>query len=376
MTIESARMNIEKQLRVKGNGLDTGPPAAMLDDDIEEPLVAVRGSAFVQSFKAPDAIIEAVPATSHGRLIALTGATGHGKTTLAALFQVHIASGKSLAGCDVEQGRVLVLCGENEDDYNAHLNATMHDLGLQPADLDNILVVPSRFPIDQEFDRLLAEVRKFGELTAVFVDTSVAYFFGEDDNANMDQFEHAKTLRRLTELPGNPVVFVACHPIKNANRDSLLPRGGGAFLNEVDANLTLWRENEIVTLHWAGKMRGPNFDPIQFELRTVELPFRDAKGRATISVAAHPISAAHIEEIEQRAVRDEDVLLVAMQKKPEATVRELALACGWVSGMGLPSTSRVDRHMKALERVKLAEKNHRGRWTLTRTGKKEADKLP
>ena len=44
-----------------------------------------------------------------------------------------------------------------------------------------------------------------------------------------------------------------CHPVKNAAKDNLLPRGGGQFLNELDANLTLWGgagQIETTVLHW------------------------------------------------------------------------------------------------------------------------------
>jgi hypothetical protein len=39
-------------------------------------------------------------------------------------------------------------------------------------------------------------------------------------------------------MPGGPCVLVACHPPKNAGDDNLLPRGGGAFIAEMDGNLT------------------------------------------------------------------------------------------------------------------------------------------
>lgn len=350
------------------------PPQA--GDDDQQALRAIRGGDFVRSYVAPDPILEAIPATGAGRLISITGLTGHAKTTVAALLQVCIATGRPVAGGEVVRGRVLVLCGENPDDFNAHLNATMVDLGLQPFDLDNLLVVPSRFPIEQEFDRIVEGVRQFGELTAVFVDTSAAFFFGEDDNGNVDQYTHASALRRLTTLPGRPVVFVLCHPTKSATKDNLIPRGGGSFLNEVDANLSLWKEDSgIVTLHWCGKMRGPNFDPLGFELRMVELSIRDVKGRPARSVAARFIAEDRAEQIQQREVSDEDTLLVAMLRKPDASVAELAMRCGWMSPDDKPQKSRTDRKLRGLETRKLAEQDRRGHWRLTLKGKDEANRV-
>lgn len=364
---EAARIDSRAQMLLNGEAHEEGSL-----------LLAVRGSAFVRSFQAPNPIIEAVPATGRGRLIGITGPTGHGKTTVSALLQVHISNGMPVAGCDVVQGRVLALCGENPDDFNVHLIGTMHDQGIEPADLDDILVVPSRFPIDHEFSRLCELVRDFGELTAVFVDTSAAFFFGNDDNGNVDQYEHASKLRTLTTLPGKPVVFVLCHPIKNPTKDNLLPRGGGAFLNELDANLTVWKDEAgIVTLHWAGKMRGPNFDPIRFELRGVDLAdFPDGKGRPTKSVAARYIPDERAEELKARELNDEDLLLVSMQRRPEASLRDLAMQCGWANGMGKANVTRADRRMKALQAAGLVEQDRKGRWRLTAKGQKEADRLP
>lgn len=342
-----------------------------------ESLKALRGSQFVRTFEAPNPVVQAIPAMGRGRVIAITGQTGHGKTTISTLLEVHICLGQPLAGGDVARGKVLVLCGENPDDYNAHLIATMQDQGLEPADLDDILVVPARFPIDREFANLMRLVAGFGELTAVFVDTSAAFFFGDDDNANVEQYEHASKLRTLTTLPGKPVVFVLCHPIKNPSRDNLVPRGGGSFLNEIDANLTVWKDEAgVVTLHSCGKMRGPNFDPIRFELRGVDLMgYPDAQGRPTKSVAARHIPEVRAEQLDAEAVDDENHLLMAMAKKPEASLADLALACGFTSATGTPQKSRVHRLLTALQPNGLVVKNRRGQWRLTPKGRKAMEQL-
>jgi hypothetical protein len=51
---------------------------------------------------------------------------------------------------------------------------------------------------------------------------------------------------------------------------NLLPRGGGAFVAEMDGNLVCLRvpmSNPIVDVPWHGKFRGPDFAPLQFRLR-------------------------------------------------------------------------------------------------------------
>lgn len=338
---------------------------------------AVRASQFVRHLPALDAVLDAIPATGRGRLIAITGPTGHGKTTVAVAMQVSLCAGLKFAGADVTRGRVVVLCGENVDDYNAHLIATMQEYGLEPADLDDILVVPSRFDIDAGFDHLQKAITEFGEPIAVFVDTSAAYFNGDDDNGNVQQYRHAAMLRSLTELPGRPAVFVLCHPIKNATKDNLVPRGGGAFLNEVDANLSVWKDDAgLVTVHWAGKMRGPYFEPIRFELVGRDLDgFTDAKGRQVKSAIVRTVQVEWAEQIEAKALDDENRLLLAMLRKPDAALAELALACGWANGAGTPNKARVHRVLEKLKAQALTEKSRQGTWRLSAKGRKEAQGL-
>ena len=86
-------------------------------------------------------------------------------------------------------------------------------------------------------------------------------------------------MRSLVNLPGQPCVLVACHPVKHPDPSSILPRGGGAFIAEVDGNFTLSKSDAVVTLHWQGKFRGPDFAPIPFMLAPVTAEaLKDSKG--------------------------------------------------------------------------------------------------
>ena len=135
------------------------------------------------------------------------------------------------------------------------------------------------------------EADELGGFDLIIVDTSAAYFPGDDENNNVQLGAHARRLRLLTTMPGNPCVVVACHPVKNAGNDNLLPRGGGAFIAEVDGNLVCLKRDSIVDLSWQGKFRGPDFDPVGFELRTVTADkLKDSKGRSIATVMAMPLS--------------------------------------------------------------------------------------
>jgi hypothetical protein len=193
----------------------------------------------------------------------------------------------------------------------------------------------------------------------------------------MQALNFALMLREFTRVPGQPAVIVPTHPTKNAGKDNLLPRGGSALLNETDGNLTLWAEGERETteLHWAGKLRGPSFDPLVFALEKGTCPgLVDAKGRQIPSVWACLSDQRRAERAASRQREDEDALLIVMLEAPDHSLSTWAEHLGWLSGSGDPLKSRVHRALERLKRDRLADQN-RGRWIITKKGKDEAERL-
>lgn len=338
----------------------------------------------LQEFKPIESIIDGLP-VGRGALVALTGPTGSGKTTLSSELQVCLCRGLKVAGREVTQGSVLVLAGENPHDYTMHLAATLQAKGLYGADLarpppfGELLVIPGTFAIDFELGYLRELIEELTtKLVAVFVDTSAAFYSADDENDNVAMRRHASVLRELASLPGSPTVFVLCHPTKSAQRDNLLPRGGGAFIAEIDSNLTLFKDDAgIVTLHHAGKIRGPSFDPIRFELVQVELEgHKDCRGRPIFSTAAKHVPDERAEQIEAKALDDENRVMLAMLKKPGGSIAQLAQAAGMTTGTGGPQKSKVHRLLAKLEAQRLATKDRTGGWSLTPKGRDEANRLP
>jgi hypothetical protein len=179
--------------------------------------------------------------------------------------------GAKLGDREVRKGRVVYFAGENPDDVRMRWIAMSHAIGFDPDAVD-VHFIAGTFSVREMFDRIKADFEKIGGAEMIVIDTSAAYFQGDDENSNTQLGRHARDLRSLTTLPGKPVVFAACNPIKNADPSNLLPCGGGAFIAEVDGNLTLNKSEGSVRMHWQGKHRGPDFDPIHFELKTVTAP--------------------------------------------------------------------------------------------------------
>jgi hypothetical protein len=229
--------------------------------------------------------------------------------------------------------------------------------------------------IEAQYPTIEAVAREISDLVLVIVDTAAAYFLGDEANSNAQQGAYARLLRRLTFLPGKPAVLVNCHPVKNAVQDNLLPMGGSAFVNEVDGNLTLWADSEKqITMHWLGKFRGPEFEPISFEIRTAEsASVCDAEGRRMPSVVAVPIAESTLDAGRAKLKSDENLVLGFLAANPEITFEGIAIKAGFVKD-GRPNTSKVQRTLKTLCEFGFAVKHRRGEYRITKKGKEELEK--
>lgn len=244
----------------------------------------VSSADFVKGFVPPDYHLDGI--AQAGFLYALTAGTGTGKTAVLLALTASTALGASLCGREVRKGRVVYFAGENPDDVRMRWLAMAHHGGFDPADMD-VHFIAGTFSIPAAVARIGLDVERLGGADMIVVDTSAAYFQGEDENGNTALGKHARDLRALTELPGKPAVFVACHPTKNPDPTNLQPRGGGAFIAEVDGNLVLTKDAGFAKLHWQVKHRGADFAPLFFALETVTAPeLVDSKGRPVPTVMA------------------------------------------------------------------------------------------
>jgi len=219
-------------------------------------------------------------------------------------------------------------------------------------------------------DRIMQANKEHGPFDLVEVDTSAAFFEGDDENVNTQMLAHAKRLRGLIGLIGDPTVIVTSHPVKNFSRENMLPRGGGAFLNEMDGNLTCMKVDGTMTteLHWQGKFRGIDFGAIPFQLEVGKTEkLKDSKGRMMWTVTARSITEKERDAAENTAERNKQKLLASMVKMPGASISDLAQECGWFTKDGKPYKSLVQRLLNALQSEKMIKKLA-GRWVLTRKG--------
>src|SRR5262249_47998609 len=153
------------------------------------------------------------------------------------------------------------------------------------------------------------------------------------------------------------------------------PRGGGAFLNEVDGNLTCKRNDLAVELHWCGKFRGSDFAPMFFQLKIVTHErLKDTEGNLIQTVVAHPLTDERLKDMSAGKRADEDRVLLSIDEAPQLPSRERAQRLEWLTRAGDPYHMRVVRAEKALEKAKLITKNRDG-WELTKAGRHEVARI-
>jgi AAA domain-containing protein len=338
-----------------------------------------------------------------GSTYTLTGPTGDGKTAWCMTAALAVATGRSdILNLDVERGRVLYLAIENPYDTVSRFTIAQRFYGIPSLTLGDRLFIVTVKATPESVFAALKKLSRSGAFALVIVDTLAAYFDGTDMNDNVAAGNFMRRLRTLTTVLGNPAVVVPAHPIKGATEASLSPYGGGAIVNEVDGNLTLWRRGNACKLHWQTKLRGPNFAPVLFRFREYGCnAVRDAKGRPVIMPLlvpyaeraagrlalpppsrpqlrlqheqhrpredAAPLRLRDLSQDRERPTRSDDAspgakLLRAMIADPHGTQQEWGVATGVVK-------SNVNRRLMRLQREGLVHGADR-RWTVTPAGKR------
>lgn len=329
---------------------------------------------FVRGFVPPDYLIDGL--IQRRFLYALTGRTGSGKSAVMLLLSILIGGigARRIGIHEIERGRVLYLAGENPDDIRIRVVAMSEVMDFDPRQVD-VHFIASVISLEDNLERLRKEAEKNGPYDLIVVDTGRAYFEGEDENDNVMMGRYARLLRQLTQLNGGPAVIVNCHPPKNVSNENLQPAGGGAFVAEVDGNLTITNVGENVELHWQTKLRGPEFSPLQFELRdVVSTRLRDIKGRRLRTVIARPVSEARAQLNESRDRQEQDAVMAIMHEQEEISLTAIADRLHWHTATGTPNRVKIFRITQALVRGGFVRK-HRGRCILTKAGRIEVLKV-
>ncbi len=303
-----------------------------------------------------------------GALYGLTARQGTGKTAFMQAITLAVAMDRpDILGLGVKAGRVAYVTIENPDDFRMKmaLGCFVHNIRYEDVD-SQVAVVSRRDTPEQIVDGLRLDAEANGPFRVVCFDTFQAGFSaanGGEFNSNDAVLAYTTRLRALTTLPGSPGALVAFHPTKNAGEDELFPYGGGAIMNEIDGNLTLWKSARIKLGH--NRLRGPEFEPKYFQIEKLSCPeILDDEGAQILLPVMKSSTQEDAESREQQEGNAQLALLMAMLGNETGTQRDWAATIGKHQG-GLQAM------FQKLKKAKFVEERF-GKWILTETGRKTA----
>ena len=185
--------------------------------------------------------------------------------------------------------------------------------------------VEERFGIAEHYEIIARELEAY-PAGLVIPDTLQAFFLGRrQQQQRSDEARRGDLSRGDGARPGG-----ALSGASGEGRvwDRNIPYGGGALLNEVDGNLSLWGPPDRVELSWCGKFRG-SFEPMHFAIDIGAVPDEtDSDGDPIKAVAARLLDESNWRPAEVRRLNAEQrSCLRRSRQTPAPACRDLADAC-------------------------------------------------
>lgn len=332
------------------------------------PLGALAINSFVKEYQCLDYIVDGI--LEEGRLYSLTAPSGTGKTAVALNLAEKIALGKPFGQQECKRSGVLFLAGENPSDVRVRVMASIErNDALKSAP---IYFIKNAFDIEQNHDNILKMLDLHPDIRVVMVDTLQAFYQGDDSNSNTQMVAFARALRKIAET--GVVVIVMAHPTKSPTKERNEPYGGGSFVNEIDGNLALWKnEDGTIDFYWCKKFRG-HFEPFQIELKRVEVKTAtNSKGIPAITVIANTIGEDRAKEMFVDSIKNETKVLrvYAELDGKHISYSDIARRLGWVVE-DKPEKVKVSRCVEKLLAEGLIRQNRHGKF-ITKKGREDLE---
>lgn len=347
---------------------------SFLDKRIADPGIEVGGS-LTMALGMPDLEYVAFPCYTKGQVGTVTGHPGHGKTTFKVGMSVALALRRAYGPIEpAADGLFYIVSAE---DFQGTRNRILGEAARLHLDAGDRELLDARLRwvhvdtnVGARAIKSAIEVDANGrDVALIFVDTGPALFCGDDENDNVALRNFVESFSVMAALPGTPATALAWHPSKGATADRLEPRGASAIKGTCDFNLTIWREDDRVTLGYT-KVRGQHFDAIEGKLSAVELVAASGNHYSAPVITIDAQDRA--ERSDAREAREAILRHLYLARAAPPSVTDLAKAVG-------KSKSTVHRHLQHLATARpiLVERDPvDDRYSLTKTGEARAKTLP
>jgi hypothetical protein len=344
-----------------GRGLFARP------EEVEDNKGVTIGGALSLALAMPDLQFVSKPIFTKGQIGTFTGHPGHCKSTfMDGLCTAHALELPFGPITPEARGLVYIVSAEDFQGTRNRILAEAARLRLDPADRAKLDATLRWVHVDTNVGamtiREAIDTDALGQpIALIFVDTGPALFCGDDENDNVALRNFVEGFAAWKTLPGNPVTVLAWHPSKGATADRLEPRGASAIKGTIDFNLTIWRDDDRVTLSYT-KVRAQHFDPIEGKISSVEL---EAASGARYSAPVVTVDADEpAERSDAREAREAIIVRMYATRTNPPTVRDLAAA----TSMSRAACGRHLQHMVSSKPAMVIKDPVDERYSLTPKG--------
>lgn len=249
--------------------------------------------------------------------IALIGAPATFKSFGAVDMAACIATGIDWHGRPTSKGAVFYLAGEG----NAGIARRLKAWEIVHGSLDGAPLFVSSGGIGLldplnaeavavEVERLAAAQNASPAL--VVVDTLARNFGDGDENSSADMGRFIQNLDRHIREPFGCTVKLVHH---TGLADGARARGSSALRAAVDTEIIFERVGQTVTMRCTKAKDSPEFEPMAFEARSVELPWQADDGNPETSFVMQPAAAVpQTPQVAARIGKNEDKALACLER--------------------------------------------------------------
>lgn len=269
------------------------------------PLASIVSELNIESGMAPKRFLVR-PIIEANSIYICTGESNAGKSTVLQYFAHCLVRGGLFGPFEVShRGKVLWIAGE--DSYNARLRVAGMIQRYQQTRHPDYHVLPGIIQVlnsesIESLHRMIAQsLGDEVEIAAIFLDSKVVLWGGQDENSNSETSAFMSVLRSEFCDRYGASVFLLHHLTKRSKDPGAeqSARGAGALINDADAEIRFSFSPTANRLSMApgSKIRGKRWEPLYFQSELVTLDSKqfstlvDAQGFAPEINVAVPISS-------------------------------------------------------------------------------------
>jgi hypothetical protein len=236
--------------------------------------------------RAPPWIVKGV--VPQAALAVVFGESGSGKTFFVLDLLGSIARSEPWFGRKVTPGGCVYICAEGVNGFRNRVRAYCQHYNAPNLPIGVIADSPNFMEAD-DIRAVIHEVKRYGEVSVIVVDTLARAMTGADENSAQDMGKAIYHCEQLHRVTGALVVLVH-HSGKDASKGA---RGSGALRAAADCEIEINRDNHDRSATVTKLKDGEDGTTFNFKLRVIDIGLDDDLDMITSCVVVGGDDSAH-----------------------------------------------------------------------------------